>query len=286
MDKLAKLREVVLGRMIDPQQQQQLISAFSRIVVEFSFDNVLLEMGFGALLNLKINRLDRKFCYWLLTRVDLNSCLMVFGDGKELPLCPLQWNLVLSIPYGRKTVPLVCDGVDESTQGRIRAIGGWFRMVDASGRTHLPVGEVEKVFVSKLDKTKGKLRTEEDVVHFKSAYLVVLGQLLCPTTNGGNLSISLLLAVSVAAKAENYNWCSFAFDWLMSYVSKFKGKFDKYNFVSGCGGCTIFLMMFYIDHLSLTPYYWNETPRINVWTQSDVMGVIEADRKASRIMGS
>uniref|UniRef100_A0A803MM33 Uncharacterized protein n=1 Tax=Chenopodium quinoa TaxID=63459 RepID=A0A803MM33_CHEQI len=152
--------------------------------------NAVQEMGLGSLLNLKVNRLDKKFCYWLHTRVDHVSSVMQFGDGVELPLCPMQWNCVLGIRFGY---------------------------------------------------------TEKD------RHLTWAGR------RCDNLSFSLVSAVAIAHER----------------------KFGKYGFVTGCGGCTLFLQLFYVDNLSLTPYSWGEMPRINVWTQERVSGVIKEEERLS-----
>uniref|UniRef100_A0A803N5U8 Uncharacterized protein n=1 Tax=Chenopodium quinoa TaxID=63459 RepID=A0A803N5U8_CHEQI len=77
-----------------------------------------------------------------------------------------------------------------------------------------------------------------------TAFLVVLlGQVLCPSTDSGNLSISLVPAVAIDHEAELYN-------------------------------C-------YFTLLSLTLNSWGEMPRIDVWMQERVSGVILKDKRLS-----
>ena len=43
--------------------------------------------------------------------------------------------------------------------------------------------------------------------------------------------------------AREFDWCSLVVKKLMESVSVFEAKFNKYGFVRGCGGCTIFIVV-------------------------------------------
>lgn len=62
-------------------------------------------MSFAGLYALVDRQLPRELCYWLATRVDVNSRSMVTIDGKEFGFSPIQVHWVLGIPMGKKPVP-------------------------------------------------------------------------------------------------------------------------------------------------------------------------------------
>ncbi|XP_056695144.1 uncharacterized protein [Spinacia oleracea] len=93
------------------------------------------------------------------------------------------------------------------------------------------------------------------------------------------MSKPLMQACTVADMSIEYDWCTFAHEWLMTKSSEFAEKFDKAGFVAGCGGCTLFLLIFYLDHLNRPPLSWNEFPRIGVWTTEHVFLARDLDKK-------
>uniref|UniRef100_A0A803MKF5 Uncharacterized protein n=1 Tax=Chenopodium quinoa TaxID=63459 RepID=A0A803MKF5_CHEQI len=95
------------------------VSAFSDLITVLKIDKDKIDLvercGFGGLLKLKVKKIDRRFWYWLMTRVDHERRLFVGGDGKELPLGPEQYRCVFDLPRGLKLVPdMVEDPVMQS----------------------------------------------------------------------------------------------------------------------------------------------------------------------------
>ncbi|XP_056698281.1 uncharacterized protein [Spinacia oleracea] len=60
--------------------------AFSKIIAAFdeSRRSCVRKMGFGGMLDLKISKLPRKLCYWLMSRLDGGNSYLVGGDGHVL----------------------------------------------------------------------------------------------------------------------------------------------------------------------------------------------------------
>lgn len=73
--------------------------------------------------------------------------------------------------------------------------------------------------------------------------IVLLGQILCPSTDGGNMSTKLLGAVCVAKDADKYNWCEFCHKWLLEYAVNCQRKFEVQGYAAGTGGCVLFLLV-------------------------------------------
>ncbi|KAL2902842.1 Protein MAINTENANCE OF MERISTEMS, partial [Bienertia sinuspersici] len=103
---------------------------------------------------------------------------------------------------------------------------------------------------------------EVDMEKYRVAFLVVLlGMFLCPTTNFSCLASELTPALCAAEEANQYDWCSFVLDFLLRRVRAFSHSIDKEGYAVGCGGCTYFLLIFYLDRLRRPPVRWGEYPR-------------------------
>uniref|UniRef100_A0A5B7AMF6 Aminotransferase-like plant mobile domain-containing protein n=1 Tax=Davidia involucrata TaxID=16924 RepID=A0A5B7AMF6_DAVIN len=75
--------------------------------------------------------------------------------------------------------------------------------------------------------------------------MYILGYFLCPTTKD-ELSPHLIPAISIASRANEYNWGSFVLNWLVKELRSYKKK-NK----GGIGGCLFFLMIFYLREAGL-----------------------------------
>ncbi|XP_021737127.1 uncharacterized protein LOC110703645 [Chenopodium quinoa] len=70
------------------------VSAFVDLIKAMKIDEKKIELlqdsGFGSLVKLPSTKIDRRFCYWLMGRIDPEKKVLTAGDGRELPLCPEQ----------------------------------------------------------------------------------------------------------------------------------------------------------------------------------------------------
>uniref|UniRef100_A0A803MTJ3 CCHC-type domain-containing protein n=1 Tax=Chenopodium quinoa TaxID=63459 RepID=A0A803MTJ3_CHEQI len=102
--------------------------------------------------------------------------------------------------------------------------------------------------------------TRKEQVDFMMGFLVViLGEILCPTTGGVHLAALLASAVCVAVEASEYDWCLLAHKWLISCARGFATKFDENGFVPGASGCALILMALKL----MTPEWFEE--KLSPW---------------------
>uniref|UniRef100_A0A803N7T1 Ubiquitin-like protease family profile domain-containing protein n=1 Tax=Chenopodium quinoa TaxID=63459 RepID=A0A803N7T1_CHEQI len=218
------------------------------------------QMGFGGLLELDMDNIPRQFCYWLMARV-LEDRTMVFGEGEVLPLCASQVRAVLGIPMGSKPVPMDI-GEDED---KIMLVKSLYDVYGVGPKQEtISLKRVSEVLCPvDSENNHVPLVTESDEEEFMVAFLiVVLGKLLCTTTNSSNLAASLIPSLTVATQASEYDWCTFTMDWLCDSAHRFQAKFLRDGFRSGSGGSFLFVMIFYLDHLHRRPLQWGVFPRV------------------------
>uniref|UniRef100_A0A803N9N0 Ubiquitin-like protease family profile domain-containing protein n=1 Tax=Chenopodium quinoa TaxID=63459 RepID=A0A803N9N0_CHEQI len=219
-------------------------------------------MGFGALLELDMKNIPRQFCYWLMARVREDATMV---------------RCVLGIPMGSKPVPMDI-GEDEEKIMLVKS------MYDAYGTGPKKETISLKAASSVLcplgtDQKHMPLLTEIDEEEFMVAFfIVVLGKLLCTTTNSSNLASSLIPCVTVASHANEYDWCTFTMDWLCDTARRFQSKFMRDGYRSGCGGSFLFVMIFYLDHLHWKPLKWGVFPRVTVWNSVEIRATLMEDK--------
>ncbi|XP_056698326.1 uncharacterized protein [Spinacia oleracea] len=262
--------------------------AFSKIIAAFneSRRSCVRKMGFGGILDLKISKLPRQLCYWLMSRLDGGNSYLVGGDGHVLPITASHWEYVFGFQNSGLPVP-----VKESDlpPGTLKAMALKYGEKNTStSKSTIIIAKSVKELAGPVD-GEGKIKplaNQRDRASFMENFMIVLlGQILCPSTDGGNMSLKLLGAVSVAKNASLYNWCEFCHTWLLDYGDACQRKIDHQGYAAGTGGCVLFLLIFYLDHLCRHPVRWDEFPRIKAWTQEEVDEAKNRDRKASEDYG-
>ncbi|KAL2899779.1 Protein MAINTENANCE OF MERISTEMS [Bienertia sinuspersici] len=234
---------------------------------------VVEEMGFGTLKFVKGHSLNKGLAYWLMSRVHPETGVFIGGDRWEFPLSPVQVQCVLGIPRGKKVVPIEIDPDNVDNLMRFNDILEWFGK-DQCGRGFISIPEAKQEVLR-----EGQL---VDVVKFRVAFLVVvLGMLLCPTTNFSTLASDVVPALCAANQPHDYDWCSYVLQFLLRRARSFSKNLLKDGFVVGCGGCTFFLSIFYVDHLKRPPMGWGEFPRIKAWSKDSVSKVAKDDMRSS-----
>uniref|UniRef100_A0A803M0D2 Ubiquitin-like protease family profile domain-containing protein n=1 Tax=Chenopodium quinoa TaxID=63459 RepID=A0A803M0D2_CHEQI len=227
------------------------------------------QMGFGGFLELDMDNIPRKFCYWLMARV-LEDGTMVFGEGEVLPLCASQVRAVLGIPMGSKPVPMDI-GEDEDKIMLVKSLYDVYGVGPKQETISLKrVSEV--LFPVDSENNPVPLVTESDEEEFMVAFLiVVLGKLLCTTTNSSNLAAYLIPSLTVATQTSEYDWCTFTMDCFVTLRTVFKQSFC----VMGFG---LDQEIFYLDHLHRRPLQWGVLPRVKVWNSAQIKAALMEDK--------
>uniref|UniRef100_A0A803MR83 Uncharacterized protein n=1 Tax=Chenopodium quinoa TaxID=63459 RepID=A0A803MR83_CHEQI len=225
---------------------------------------IVQEMGFSGLFGLVDRQLPRELCYWLVTRVDVPSYSLVTPDGLEFTFDPIQLHWVLGIPKGHLPVPK--KAVDEESKHFLAGVLARFSTTNVKG------GLSRKNLVQAVEAPL------QDVFEFRVAFLLLaLVDILCPTTSY-RLCPKLLPAAIAAVDPESYDWCSLVLEKVMYSVSSFARRFYPSGFSKGCGGCTIFLAIMYVDRLKRPPVKWGVFPRLKAWTEVEINKAKKADR--------
>ncbi|KAL2924366.1 Protein MAINTENANCE OF MERISTEMS [Bienertia sinuspersici] len=211
------------------------VDQFGRIMEELDDQRlrVVEEMGFGNLKFVKGHSLNKRLAYWLMSRVNPETGVLIGGDGREFTLSPVQVQCVLGIPRGKQVVPMEIDPDNVDNLMRFNDILEWFGK-EQCGKGFISIPEAKQEVLR-----EGQL---VDVVKFRVAFLVVvLGILLCPTTNFSTLASDVVPALCAADQPHDYDWCSYVLQFLMRRARSFCSNLRKDGFVVGCGGCTFFL---------------------------------------------
>ncbi|KAL2895333.1 Ubiquitin-like-specific protease 1 [Bienertia sinuspersici] len=246
------------------------VDQFGRIMEELDDQRlrVVEEMGFGNLKFVKGHSLNKRLAYWLMSRVNPET-------GCAMEIDP--------------------DNVDNLM--RFNDILEWFGK-EQCGKGFISIPEAKQEVLR-----EGQL---VDVVKFRVAFLVVvLGILLCPTTNFSTLASDVVPALCAADQPHDYDWCSYVLQFLMRRARSFCSNLRKDGFVVGCGGCTFSYRVsegglvnifgtcgcheqrvvgpriFYVDHLKRPPMCWGEFPRIKAWTKDSLSKVAKDDMRTT-----
>ncbi|XP_056690938.1 uncharacterized protein [Spinacia oleracea] len=262
--------------------------AFSKIIAGFDDSRraCVQKMGFGGLLELKISKLPRQLCYWLMTRLDGVNSYLVGGDGHVLPITPGHWEDVFGLRNSGLPVP---EKDSDLPAGKALAYAVKYGEKNpANNKTTVLISNATRVLLGPLDKLGNlvSLANQRQRTEFMENFMIVLmGQILCPSTDGANMSTKLLGAVCVAKDADQYNWCEFCHKWLLDYAITCQRKLEVQGYAAGTGGCVLFLLVFYLDRLCRLPVRWDEFPRLKVWTEEEVEKVKLHDRKPTEDYG-
>ncbi|KMT07805.1 hypothetical protein BVRB_6g146180 [Beta vulgaris subsp. vulgaris] len=229
------------------------------------------EMGFEGILHLKRKRLPRSLCYWIMSLFDPFNKVLILPGGVEYPLGKSQVYWILGIPHGPRKVPMVA-----------RSEGMKMAVKNIRERYATDVGVP---LVKVIDVVEGSVCVDQEH-EFKTAFLMLLlGNFLFPTTCR-RLESKLVAVCIVAMDAVNYDWFSLVLDKLVEHGCHFSEKFYKDGYAKGCGGCTYFLAIIYLDRLNRRPLNWGMFPRVKAWSVQDVNLAKVEDRIASGDYGS
>ncbi|KAL2944549.1 nucleoprotein [Bienertia sinuspersici] len=201
-------------------------------------------MGFDGLFSLIGKGLTRNLCYWLMTRVDVPNRMFISVDDKEFPLTKVQVHWVLGLPIGPNELP---KGDDKgSLKEEVGRLWSMYSSKSLSGAAGISRKNVVDVLLSND-------MTEKE---FKECFMMLaLKDVLCPTTCH-RMSSKMLPYVCCAVRARQYDLCSLVLEHLFHSIKNFAKRFYPDGYAKGCGGCTIFLAVLYLDKLKRQPTQW------------------------------
>ncbi|KAL2905749.1 Protein translocase subunit SecA, partial [Bienertia sinuspersici] len=236
------------------------------------------QMGFGGLLYLRKKHLPRSLCYWLMTRIDPINEMFVSNDGKTFRLSKNQVSCVFGIPNGPNCVPSKVGGRELGKYipliERVFGSGCVRKSDDGSGSVQLRGIEITPGMVRRAE----EYWEESEEHEFKALFLAISLHLVLTPTQGARLAADVVPALCCAVTTVKYDWCSLVVRKLMQAVEVFGRRFYVDGYAGGCGGCSIFLAIFYLDRLNRNPILWGQYPRIKMWNMEQIRVASNADR--------
>ncbi|EEC72551.1 hypothetical protein OsI_05970 [Oryza sativa Indica Group] len=210
---------------------------------------VIKNFGFHSLLLFESSFIPNKFVTWIVKKVDLKTSEIVLG-GKVIPVNKEVVHAILDLPIG-------C-----SESGKNYEHGTQF-ILSKFGKTIMPS---MKFFGDQLINNEDM--TDDSIII--SFLIVALATFLCPNSSTYP-SIKYLDIFEDVDMLHSFDWSSFVYDWLMSYVK----KFQKTN---SLGGCLYIWAVLYLDHRDFgSKNVPKDVPRIAVWKQDMVKTYSDLD---------
>ena len=158
----------------------------------------MVEMGFGAILNFKLQNLPSKLAYWVATHFNPLTCSLPIGklgggkcvDGKHVD--DVDVHLTLGFPKGKLLLQRLKKGSDF---GLLDDIAG----KEGKPRPRLTADDVKKHM----------LKEEKGGDLFKKLFLVLLEYYLIEAPSDGFLRPKILHLIDDVSNVHNYNWCQY-----------------------------------------------------------------------------
>ncbi|KAL2929829.1 ABC transporter F family member 4 [Bienertia sinuspersici] len=193
-------------------------------------------------------------------RVDLPNRIFISVDGKEFPLTKVQVHWVMGLPIGPNVFP---EGDEKgSLKEDVGRLWSKYSSKAPSGAAGISRKNVVDVLLS--DDV-----TEKD---FKECFvMLVLMDVLCPTNViECRRSCSLTYAV---------------LEHLFHSIKNFAKRFYPDGYAKGCGGCTIFLAVLYLDKVKRQPTQWGVFLRLKAWSKKEMNKARACDELSSSDYG-
>nr|XP_025882983.1 uncharacterized protein LOC112939680 [Oryza sativa Japonica Group] len=200
---------------------------------------LIAEIGFDGILDIKLTKVNRQFWAWLLSKVDPKSGTIVTDFNQELPFGPNDVNAVFGLPCsGQLIIPCSQDELD----GKKQKLCEIFEIPNFS---HLKISLLERV----LKKQYVHPMTIDEKREFKAAFvLYVTTKLLAPQSCANFISPRYIRAVADVDNTKQYNWSQFVVDEVKKAAESLPKRFPNTTQQS-INGCIIFLMAKYFSKL-------------------------------------
>jgi hypothetical protein len=186
-----------------PKKINQFVEVLSREVKE-----KIREMGFGGLLKLKANQLNRGSAIWLMDIFDLEKMMLEIGGGKKIIVDEFAVHCVFGLPCVGVDPPLVTD--------KIKKDGVDLRN-ELSKKLY---GFVTKDITYAFLKDKIEKEFDDDVV-LRCFFMVAFSNLLYPNTDF-NIKIFDVVWIEDIGQISKINWCKAMVDDLRSCGKLYK----------------------------------------------------------------
>ncbi|KAH6780504.1 hypothetical protein C2S52_011741 [Perilla frutescens var. hirtella] len=188
------------------------------------------DIGFGALLNLKISNIPLKLAYWLLENFDSKRCEIQLKGNAKVHIREDDVRMILGLQRGERLIQSRIKNHESSLTVEWRQ-----RFEKASNRILL-----KHVYTNMLEQREGG-------EWFKRQFLVLLTTCLIECFGNGYLSPQIMDNLNDIDKVSELNWCQYVIRSLTKHTSHWQKK--KKNYYTGP---TLFLTLFYVDRVVLS----------------------------------
>ncbi|XP_021759305.1 uncharacterized protein LOC110724206 [Chenopodium quinoa] len=215
-----------------------------------------------------------------MTRIDTLNSNLRGVDGRLFNISKNQVHWVLGIPNRGFVVPTYKSLSQEGKLKIIDIMGRYGKSWNSKSTKTSRHYKTEGIHVNRqlMDGVEGHWQEHEED-EFKMLFLLLsLEMLLCPTQSS-RLASDLVPSLTCAPRAVEYDWCCLVLKKLMDSVAAFSRRYYSSGFASGCGGCLIFVVVMYLDHLNRKPVEWGVFTRLEVWNMNQIRRAIKDDRK-------
>ncbi|XP_035817856.1 uncharacterized protein [Zea mays] len=217
--------------------------------------------GFSTILDMTVDALcSRSHLQWLMDKLDPKDMTIRPGPGKELKITKDIVHLILGVPNHGGGKPL---GIDEA--------------VAASNlRAELGVAKDEFNVTFLQDRLR---KGEDDDLSIRCFFLILFNRLLFPTASWGITYHEVLLTEELH-RFHEIDWCQLIFNDLCEAAKKWHNRITT-NVSTTIYGCSIVVLLYYLDHLHTTAAPQNKTgtPRIKFFDKNSIKALTKADKR-------
>ncbi|KAL6903442.1 hypothetical protein ACP4OV_004255 [Aristida adscensionis] len=175
-------------------------SKISELIESFNEQKCSLvrSVGFGAILKIpKIGSLNRRFCMWLMSKLDSTTTCLELSDGVCLPLRDVDVHLVLGIPFRGEAV-VHSTAQSDTAIGIVKDL-----LFSCNPGGSLTVGFLEQI----LKKDYGGVLNEAECIAFKVAFvLYTMAYFLAVQPPFDRFPTWLVSNFSDPSKLSSFNW--------------------------------------------------------------------------------
>ncbi|KAJ1254391.1 hypothetical protein BS78_K072700 [Paspalum vaginatum] len=226
----------------------------------------LVALGFGPFLTMLTDAVEsRNLLPWLLDRIKPNDMVLRIGPGKNIAVTPNIISMVLGIPHGGRNIKLYT--TDEGRQFKKD-------LIQDLGQECLQDGD--DIYISNLQEEI--LKGNVDDLFFRCFFMIVFNRYLFPTSTY-KFDYSDITKSKHPEDFGEVDWSQEVFNNLQFAIRRWHDR-DRTQSTQTGYGCSIFLIVLYLDHLHHTrsPPDWLSMPRIRFYNKATIESLTIVDR--------
>ncbi|XP_021758734.1 titin-like [Chenopodium quinoa] len=251
---------------------------------------LVVQMGFGYILNLNLPQNDQKFCAWLVKSFEENSCTLYLPYNKSIEICEEDVEVVYGIPRGDKIVKEVEEVAESNDEEEEESLLTRWRkaycITSGSPKTHLILGKYEPEEEEEEKEKKIGKKTATKIVPieknmgeaneiFVIDFIVLAVNCLMKCSQSIHCHYKFLHSFRDCYEIKEFNWCKYVLDSLIDTSSDWKNNTKGFY-----KGPLPLIMLFYFDRVQRKNISPPRTPPlICVWNKDMVYERMKLENK-------